>query len=86
MYGLDRLRDIRWLEYYLFGGVPATPEPMYGRGDYHHHGAIRHTRYRIDGRADEHREVGTVTGYVEFDVDTGEFTIHSYESIGRAES
>jgi len=76
MYGLDRLRDIRWLDYYLFGGVPATPEPMHGRRDHHHQAAIRYTGYSAGRRPAAPQEEGIITGYVEFDLDTGEFTIH----------
>ncbi len=76
MHGNDTLKDIRALEYFLFGGVPAQPEPMYSRGEYYLHAAIRQTRY--PGEAETATKVkigGEVTGIAKFNVTTKEITI-----------
>lgn len=76
----ERLRDIRALEYLLFGGVPAVPDPMYSRGDYYPHTAIRHTRYSSKILEDEENDMSaTIMGSVEYDLETG--NIVSYDRL-----
>lgn len=73
LYGPDRLRDIMALEYFLFGGVPDTPEPMYGRGDYQFHTDIRHTRSATKNALPKRTDArGEIFGFIEMNVDTGE--------------
>ena len=44
MHSRESLREMRAQEHFLFGGVPAQPEPMYAAGSYRLFAEIRHTR------------------------------------------
>jgi hypothetical protein len=61
MYGSDRLRDIHALQYYLYGGV--SPEEFEREG--------------VRPRHISDTNIGTITGYAEMDLNTGEITCHS---------
>lgn len=78
----DRLRDIRALDYFLFGGVPAVPDPMYSRGDYYtHQAAIRHTRLSSNVSEVESNSInGVITGRVEYDLETDTFVSYNVAS------
>lgn len=64
------------MEYFLFGGVPAQPEPMYAPGAYLLHAAIRHTRRAGDDASVTRPESnGEVTAVVKFNLATREITV-----------
>ena len=62
MYGIDTLRNIMALQFYLFGGVPE--EDFY---------ANKHIESL---RPEPEHDEGEVIGYIEYNLDTGELTIH----------
>jgi len=62
MYGSDRLRDIHALEFHLYGGVPQEEFAREG---------VRRPIPISD------TNLGTITGYVEMDLKTGEITCYS---------
>lgn len=73
MHNSDRLIDIRNLDDLLFGGVPAVPDPMYGRGDYTYHASIRHTRSSANELEAESIDPDSkIAGYLEYDLNTWE--------------
>jgi hypothetical protein len=43
VYSIDRFHDITELEFFLFGGVPETPEPVFER-DVQAHSELRRSR------------------------------------------
>lgn len=75
MCSVDRLRDIRAFEFFLFGGIPEAPESMFER-DSHNLVDLRRTRR---GLADESEsfigEEGVTTAVIEIDPSTGVLTI-----------
>lgn len=75
MCSIDRLRDIRALEFFLFGGIPEAPESMFER-DSHNHVEVRRTRRGLADETDYFAaESGVVTAIVEIDPSTGALTI-----------
>jgi hypothetical protein len=77
MHTIESLRQIRALEYFLFDGVPAQPEPMYSRGAYRHHGAIRLTRRVSDTiPAKKDQPSGEIIAIAKFNLATRRITIH----------
>lgn len=75
MCSIDRLRDIRALEFFLFGGIPEAPESMFER-DSHNHVDVRRTRRGLADEPDfHHAESGVVTAMIELDPATGVVTI-----------
>jgi hypothetical protein len=79
MCSIDRLRDIRALEFFLFGGIPEAAESMFER-DSHHHFDVRKTR---QGLADEYDsfvgEKGQVIGVIEVDPATGAVSVRKHD-------
>ena len=78
MYPIERLRDIRELELYLFGGVPEVPEPMYER-DVYDHADVRLTRSSVVGYGGRESEQDVVVGYMEVNIETGEIYFKEFE-------
>jgi hypothetical protein len=79
MCSLDRLKDIRAFEFFLFGGIPEAPESMFER-DSHNHVDVRRTRR---GLADESEsfvgEAGEVNAIIEIDPATGALKIQKID-------
>lgn len=78
MHGIESLREIRWMDYFLFGGVPAQPEPMYCLGSYRYSAAVRHTRKtgdRIPAR--RHQSEGEVVAIIKYNLATRKVTVSS---------
>ena len=71
MYPLERLREIRELELFLFGGVPETPEPTYER-DVHGFSGVRFPHCDLHDMKTESLPQGEVVGWLEYHRDTGE--------------
>lgn len=69
MYSADRQRDIHALYFFLFGGVP--PEELAEE-------AVSRHQHFPDTNS------GTITGYAEMDLRTGEITCHSVRSRKRS--
>ena len=70
MYPAERLRQIRELELYLFGGIPETPEPMQER-DFHGRDIDRWPR-SMDGHPNRQNNLpGEAVGFIEYDPRTG---------------
>ena len=75
MFTIDRLRDVRALEFFLFGGMPEAPESMFER-DSHNHVDVRRTRRGLADETDSFiAETGMVTAVIEIDPATGAVTI-----------
>jgi len=53
MYSNDRFRDITDMEFFLFGGVPETPEPVFER-DIQSHSELHRTRGAQHNRRSGH--------------------------------
>ena len=71
MYPLSRLRDIRSLELFLFGGVPETAEQMYER-DSHPYTDIRTTRRGVSMGKNPRQQDGIIVERVKINLKTGE--------------
>ena len=79
MYELSRMRDIRALEFFIFGGVPEVAEPMHGR-DFHAQAHVVFTRSLPEtSLLHQPQTCGIKTGRLEFDVKTGAMTIIDYD-------
>jgi hypothetical protein len=75
------LREIRALEYMLFGGVPAHPEPMYSAGEYRYHGDIMHTRNVGEQALSRHSRQGRVIGVLRYNLTTREMVMSDPDDI-----
>jgi len=86
MCSIDRLRDIRALEFFLFGGIPESAESMFER-DSHNHFDVRKTRRGLAGDDDSLlAESGLVVGVIEVDPRTGAVSIKRYDERSSAKT
>ena len=67
---MRRLRQIRRLEYLVFGGVPEAPEPMFER-DGNPHAEGRLTGRALGGVDHSTADLETADGILQFDPETG---------------
>ena len=83
---LERLKDIRELEFFLFGGIPEAPEFMFER-DSHNHVDVRKTRRGLASESEFFvGEQGEVTAIIEIDPATGAMTIRKSDGQASAQS
>ena len=69
------MKEIRALEFFLFGGIPEAPETMFER-DSHHHAEVRRTRRGLATDPESFAtESGSVVAIMEIDYDTGDVTL-----------
>ena len=80
VYPAERLKQIRELELYLFGGIPETPEPMHER-DLHAWGRDRAPR-SFDGRSNaSDAPAESILGFVEYDPHTRDIRFVTLEQL-----
>lgn len=80
MYTVNRLRDIRELDLFLFGGIPETPEPMFER-DTHSFSESRTTRCGIISTTYFEYHEGAVVGYLAADPESGDLIISEFMNM-----
>lgn len=78
MSSVDRLKDIRALEFFLFGGIPEAPEFMFERDSQHHVDVSRTRRGFSDGAEIFVEDPGQVIEIIEIDPATGSVCIRKY--------
>lgn len=79
MCSLERLKEIRALEFFLFGGIPEAPESMFER-DSHHHAEVRRTRRGLATDPETFSsEPGTVVAVIEVDYATGDVILKHHD-------
>jgi hypothetical protein len=72
---LERLKDIRELEFFLFGGIPESPEFMFER-DSHNHVDVRRTRRGLTKYSELNvTGQGEMTAIIEIDPASGLLTV-----------
>ena len=75
MYPLSRVRDVRELDLFIFGGVPEIPEPNYER-DIHAYSEMRTSRLNVNIPSANFTEQAKPIeiGHLILDVEKGVFT------------
>lgn len=75
MHDNETLSEIRALEYLLFGGVPAQPEPMFSAGEYSYHADVMHTRNVGEQVTVKSSRQGRIIGVLRYNLSTREMTM-----------
>ena len=75
MCSVERLKEIRAVEFFLFGGIPEAPESMFER-DSHHHAEVRQTRRGLATAPEAfHSDSGITVAVIEVDYATGDVVL-----------